>query len=116
MRGISCCLPDLGRGITKCGLFLFRLRDQRAEEGTEAQRDCSQEERIRPRLLLLAERLLSVALTGDMAAIKEIGDRLDGKPAKAVIADSDRSIELTVRWLTAAEVKTLPKPGEDGLD
>ena len=70
----------------------------------------------RPRLLLLAERLLSVALTGDMAAIKEIGDRLDGKPAKAVIADSDRSIELTVRWLTAAEVKTLPKPGEDGLD
>jgi hypothetical protein len=55
-------------------------------------------------------------MAGDMAAIKEIGDRLDGKPAKAVIADSDRSIELTVRWLTAAEVKTLPKPGEDGLD
>jgi hypothetical protein len=43
----------------------------------------------RPRLLLLAERLLSIALTGDIAAIKEIDDRLDGKPAKAVIGDAD---------------------------
>ena len=70
----------------------------------------------RPRLLLLAERLFTEALAGEMAAIKEIGDRMDGKPGKAVIADPDRSIELTIRWLTAAEAKTLPKPGEDGLD
>jgi hypothetical protein len=70
----------------------------------------------RPRLLLLAERLLTEALAGDMAAIKEIGDRMDGKPGKPVIADPDRSIELTIRWLTAAEVKTRPKPGEDGLN
>jgi hypothetical protein len=70
----------------------------------------------RPRLLLLAERLLTEAMAGDMVAIKEIGDRLDGKPARAVIGDPDRPMELTIRWLTAAEVKALPKPGEDGLD
>jgi len=55
-------------------------------------------------------------MAGDMAAIKEIGDRLDGKPARAVIGDSDQPIELTMRWLTAAEVKVLPKLGEDDLD
>ena len=70
----------------------------------------------RPRLLLLAERLLTEALAGEMAAIKEIGDRMDGKPGKAVIGDSDQPIELTMRWLTAAEVKVLPKVGEDDLD
>ena len=70
----------------------------------------------RPRLLLLAERLLSEAMTGDMAAIKEIGDRLDGKPAQGVVGDPSEPGELTIRWLTAAEVKALPKPGEDGID
>ena len=43
----------------------------------------------RPRLLLLAERLFTEAMAGDMAAIKEIGDRLDGKPAQAVVGDPE---------------------------
>ena len=68
------------------------------------------------RLLLLAEKLFAEAMAGDMVAIKEIGDMLDGKPARAVIGDSDQPIELTMRWLTAAEVKVLPKLGEDDLD
>ena len=70
----------------------------------------------KPRLLLLAERLFAEAMAGDMVAIKEIGDRLDGKPARAVIGDADRPMELTLRWLTAAEAETLRKPGEDDLD
>jgi hypothetical protein len=70
----------------------------------------------RPRLILLAERLFAEALAGDMVAIKEIGDRLDGKPAKAVIGDYTQPIELTIRWLTAAEVKALPMSGEDDLE
>ena len=45
----------------------------------------------RPRLLLLAERLFAEAMAGDMAAIKEIGDRLDGKPARGVIGYPDRA-------------------------
>ena len=70
----------------------------------------------RPRLLLLAERLFAEAMAGDMVAIKEIGDRLDGKPAQALVGDRSQPVELTIRWLTAAEVKALPKPSEDGLD
>ncbi|CAB4164948.1 hypothetical protein UFOVP833_6 [uncultured Caudovirales phage] len=33
-----------------------------------------------PRLRLLADRLVSAGLAGDVAAIREIADRLDGKP------------------------------------
>ena len=35
-------------------------------------------------LRLLARKLVKRALDGDIAALKEIGDRLDGKPAQAV--------------------------------
>ena len=38
-------------------------------------------------LRLLARRLVTKALEGDVAALKEIGDRLDGKPAQAVAVD-----------------------------
>lgn len=38
-------------------------------------------EKDRRRMLItLAEKLVDMAMEGDMAAIKEIGDRLDGKP------------------------------------
>mgnify|MGYP007122432364 CR=1 FL=1 len=33
---------------------------------------------------LLAHNLVTVALAGDMQAMKEIGDRLDGKPSQAI--------------------------------
>lgn len=36
------------------------------------------------RLRRLAERLLAKAEEGDMAALKELGDRLDGKPSQQV--------------------------------
>lgn len=36
------------------------------------------------RLRKLAEKTWELALNGDMQAIKEIGDRLDGKPAQAL--------------------------------
>jgi hypothetical protein len=70
----------------------------------------------RPRLLLLAERLFAEAMAGNMLAIKEIGDRLDGKPAQALVGDPSQPVELTIRWLTAAEVKALPMSGEGDFD
>lgn len=33
----------------------------------------------------LAERLLDLVAAGDLAALKEFGDRIDGKPAQAII-------------------------------
>ena len=44
------------------------------------------------KLRALAEKTLELALDGDMAAIKEIGDRLDGKPAQAIVGDPDKPI------------------------
>lgn len=46
----------------------------------------------RRRLLAIAEQCAAAAEAGDMQAIKEIGDRLDGKPAQesTVILDDKR--------------------------
>lgn len=43
----------------------------------------------RDKLRAVADKLVELAIGGDMQAIKEIGDRLDGKPAQAIVGDSD---------------------------
>lgn len=40
-------------------------------------------------LLALATKLIEAAENGDMAALKEIGDREDGKPAQSIGGDPD---------------------------
>lgn len=45
----------------------------------------------------LAEVLINKALEGDMQAIKEIGDRLDGKAVQAI--GNDDAGELVVRFV-----------------
>jgi hypothetical protein len=48
----------------------------------------------RKRLHLIAERLVQMAQDGDMQAIKELGDRIDGRPAAQLPADlSDEQIK-----------------------
>lgn len=37
----------------------------------------------------LADKLLDLVATGDLSALKEFGDRLDGKPAQAIVGDDD---------------------------
>jgi hypothetical protein len=37
----------------------------------------------------LADKLLTLVAAGDLAALKEFGDRLDGKPAQALVGDDD---------------------------
>lgn len=38
----------------------------------------------------LAENLLAKCDEGDMSALKELGDRLDGKPAQVIAGDPER--------------------------
>jgi hypothetical protein len=51
------------------------------------------------RLRRIAEALLSKAEEGDMSAIKEMGDRLDGKPAQAVEGTLEHSGNVMFGWL-----------------
>ena len=43
-------------------------------------------------LRMLAKKLVSKALDGDMVAMKEIGDRLDGRPNQAVTVEPGESL------------------------
>lgn len=53
------------------------------------------------RLLRIAEQLLTMAENGDLQAIKEVADRLDGKPPQSVGGDDDATpIRHVFEWLT----------------
>jgi len=45
----------------------------------------------------LMDKLLDLALGGDMAAIKEVFDRIDGKPKQAIVGgdEDDSPIQIT---------------------
>lgn len=45
----------------------------------------------------LADKLVELVATGDLPALKELGDRLDGKPAQAIIGDADNPISVISR-------------------
>ena len=47
-------------------------------------------------LVLLANKLVSRALEGDIAALKEIGDRLDGRPVASVEVEDGDDLQITV--------------------
>ena len=44
----------------------------------------------------LADRLLEKAAEGDMAALKELGDRLEGKPAQTIDAKVEGGLTVTI--------------------
>ncbi len=46
----------------------------------------------------IARSLIAAATEGKMDAIKEIGDRMDGKVAQAVIGGEDGDPAITVTW------------------
>ena len=49
----------------------------------------------------LAEKLLLQCDQGDMAALKELGDRLEGKPAQALTGDDGGPVAIVFRWQSA---------------
>jgi hypothetical protein len=61
----------------------------------------------------LAGKLLDLVATGDLAALKEFGDRLDGKPAQAIIGDADADpiqvSEIIIRAVDAARDRPAPQ-------
>ena len=52
------------------------------------------------RIRALAEALINKASEGDVSALKEIGDRIDGKSAQALTlgGDQDNPIEMVIKW------------------
>lgn len=51
------------------------------------------------KLRALADKLIACALEGDVTALKEIGDRIDGKPAQAIVgADGGNVIVEVIRF------------------
>ena len=50
------------------------------------------------RLHAMAEKLYEKAAEGDLAAIKEVGDRLDGKPTQQIDQTTEHSGEITYTW------------------
>lgn len=47
----------------------------------------------------LAEKLLTKCDDTDLAALKELGDRLDGKPAQTIAGDDDAPIKMVIGWM-----------------
>lgn len=52
----------------------------------------------------VADALIAKAISGDVAAIKEVADRLDGKVPQAVIGDEENPLvfsEIVIRGISA---------------
>jgi hypothetical protein len=49
-------------------------------------------------LRLVAQALIGKAATGDVQAIREIGDRLDGRVPQAIENGEDGPLQLNVSW------------------
>ena len=52
----------------------------------------------------LAEKLLEKVAEGDLPALKEFGDRLDGKPSQAITGPDDGPVDIRViEWVIVRE-------------
>lgn len=68
------------------------------------------------KLRAVADALVTKAITGDVPAIKEIADRLDGKSIQGIEGDLTVSADDTITGLLAriaSEGKRLASPAED---
>lgn len=62
----------------------------------------------RPRIYRIADRLVLMALDGDMEAIKEIGDRIDGKVSQQItVAPNEAMQQIIVTWAAAQNAKVI---------
>lgn len=47
----------------------------------------------------LATKLVNAADGGDLQALKEVGDRIDGKPKQTVGGDEDAPLQMLIGWM-----------------
>tara|TARA_R110000822_G_scaffold210034_1_gene345911 strand:+ start:258 stop:473 length:216 start_codon:yes stop_codon:yes gene_type:complete len=59
-------------------------------------------EKGKTKLDKIAAALVDEAVNGDVPAIKEIGDRLDGKVPQAVTGEGGGPIAMAIQWLPSA--------------
>ena len=57
------------------------------------------------RLRRVADALIAKAMSGDVQAIKELGDRLDGKPAQAIVGGDDDDAPLRFEMIERVIVR-----------
>lgn len=59
-------------------------------------REETDEGKKRKRLSIIADKLCRAAMDGDVSAIKEIGDRLDGKPRQQIEHEGEALLQLNL--------------------
>jgi hypothetical protein len=64
----------------------------------------------RIRLAKLAEQLVQQGLQGEVQALKEIGDRIDGKPNIIVEGDPDNPLHAKITFQWKSQSTTSPAP------
>ena len=80
--------PSLGpRGDKLWSDALRKAVKERIDDGTE---------RGEPKLDRLARVLVDKAIKGDVGAIRELGDRLEGKPAQVVTGEGGGPVTIVV--------------------
>ena len=57
-------------------------------------------EKDKKRLRKIAEACFEAASKGDVSAMREIGDRLDGKPTQAIEGGDGGPVRFSFEWLT----------------
>lgn len=60
----------------------------------------------------LADKLLDACYGGDLAALKELGDRLQGKPAQAIIGGDEGDPAVTLRVIERRIVRANAEPAD----
>ena len=80
-------------------------------------RDAEGDGKGRRHIDVLAEKLVIMASEGDVQALKEIGDRLEGKPKQAIDMTSDNTTKIisdkpltAEEWAAQYGAEIAPKP------
>lgn len=77
--------PGGNKGQDKLWSDAVRRAVNRAQKGKKTKR-----------LEILADKLLDEGEAGNIAALKEIGDRLDGRPAQAIFSEEDHPLRVLI--------------------